>query len=160
MSPLNRDDHRENDMIQLTEEMARLINRARDDGYPCIVGTAASDGTPNCGYIGTVLTVGDDRLIYRDRTGRNPLDHIEENPKVIVLFRNTEQDAGWKFRCTASVYRDGPVFEEMIDRLLESGLVNERYLQDSQGAIVVLQIDQVLTLFGEVLQEREPGLRW
>ena len=48
----------------------------------------------------------------------------------------------------------------MIDRLLESGLVNERYLQDSQGAIVVLQIDQVLTLFGEVLQEREPGLRW
>ena len=147
-------------MIQLTDEMARLINRARDDGYPCIVGTAASDGTPNCGYIGTVLTVGDDRLIYRDRTGRNPLDHIEENPKVIVLFRNTEQDAGWKFRCAASVYRDGPVFEEMIDLLLESGLVNERYLQDSQGAIVVLQIDQVLTLFGEVLQEREAGMRW
>lgn len=147
-------------MIQLTEEMARLINRARDDGYPCIVGTASSDGTPNCGYIGTVLTVGDDRLIYRDRTGRNPLDHIEENPKVIVLFRNTEQDAGWKFRCTASVHREGPVFEEMIDRLLESGLVNERYLQGSQGAIVMLQIDQVLTLFGEVLQERVPGQQW
>ena len=147
-------------MIQLTDEMSSLINRARDDGYPCIVGTAASDGTPKCGYIGTVLCVGDDRLVYRDRTGRNPLDHIEENPKVIVLFRNTDQDTGWKFRCTASVYRDGPVFEEMIDRLLESGLVNERYLQDSQGAIVVLQIDQVLTLFGEVLQEREPGMRW
>ena len=147
-------------MIQLTEEMAQLINRARDDGYPCIVATASAAGTPNCGYIGTVLTVGDARLIYRDRTGRNPLDHIEENPKVIVLFRNTEQDAGWKFRCTATVYRDGPVFEEMTDRLLESGLVNERYLQDSQGAIVILQIDQVLTLFGEVLQEREPGMRW
>ena len=147
-------------MIQMTEEMARLINRARDDGYPCIVATAGSDGTPNCGYIGTVLAVGDDRLIYRDRTGRNPLDHIEENPKVIVLFRNTDQDTGWKFRCTASVYRDGQVFEEMIVRLLESGLVNDRYLQDSQGAIVVLEIDQVLTLFGEVLQEREPGLRW
>ena len=147
-------------MIQLTEEMARLINRARDDGYPCIVGTASSDGTPNCGYIGTVLTVNDDRLIYRDRTGRVPLDHIEENPKVIVLFRNTGQDAGWKFRCTASVHREGQVFEEMIDRLLESGLVNERYLQGSQGAIVILQIDQVLTLFGEVLQERVPGQQW
>jgi hypothetical protein len=70
-------------MIELTEEMAQLINHARDDGYPCIVGTAASDGTPNCGYIGTVLTVGGDSLIYRDRTGRVPLDHIEENPKVI-----------------------------------------------------------------------------
>jgi predicted pyridoxine 5'-phosphate oxidase superfamily flavin-nucleotide-binding protein len=147
-------------MIELTEEMAQLINHARDDGYPCIVGTAASDGTPNCGYIGTVLTVGGDSLIYRDRTGRVPLDHIEENPKVIVLFRNTDRDAGWKFRCTASVYRNGDVFEAMIDRLLESGLVNERYLQDSQGAIVVLRIDQVLTLFGELLQERVPGLQW
>ena len=147
-------------MIRLTEEMARLINSARDDGYPCIVGTASGDGTPNCGYIGTVLTVGDDSLIYRDRTGRVPLEHVEDNPKVIVLFRNTGSDAGWKFRCTASVYREGAVFEEMSDRLLQSGLVTERYLQGGRGAIVVLQIDQVLTLFGEVLQERVPGLRW
>ncbi len=147
-------------MIQLTEEMSRLINRARDDGYPCIVATASDDGTPNCGYIGTVLTVGDDTLIYRDRTGRNPLEHIEENPKIIVLFRNTEQDTGWKFRCTATVYREGQVFEEMTDGLVQSGLVNERYLQGSVGAIVVLQIDQVLTLFGELLQERAPGQEW
>lgn len=148
-------------MIQLTEEMARLINRARDDGCPCIVSTAAPDGTPNCGYIGTVLTVGDDTLVYRDRSGQVPLDHIEENPKVIVLFRNPEQDAGWKFRCTATVYRQGPVFEEMTERLLESGLIPARHLPDgSQGAIVSLRIDQTLTLFGKVLQEREPGRQW
>ena len=148
-------------MIQLTEEMARLVNHARDDGYPCIVSTASADGTPNCGYIGTVLTIGHDTLAYRDRSGRFPLDHIEENPKVVVLFRNTERDAGWKFRCTATVYREGPVFEEITNQLLQSGLIPERYLPDgSQGAIVSLQIDQVLTLFGRVLQEREPGLRW
>ena len=92
--------------------------------------------------------------------GRNPLEHIEENPKIIVLFRNTEQDTGWKFRCTATVYREGQVFEEMTDGLVQSGLVNERYLQGSVGAIVVLQIDQVLTLFGELLQERAPGQEW
>ena len=88
------------------------------------------------------------------------MDHIESNPKVIVLFRNTERDAGWKFRCTATVHREGQVFEDMTDRLLQSGLVNERYLEGSVGAIVVLRIDQVLTLFGELLQEREPGLQW
>jgi len=148
-------------MIKLTEEMAQLINHARDDGYPCIVSTASADGTPNSGYIGTVLTVGEDTLVYRDRSGRVPLDHIEENPKVIVLFRNTERDAGWKFRCTVSVHRDGPVFEEMTERLLQSGLIAERHLPDgNQGAIVSLRIDQVLTLFGKVLQEREPGLQW
>ncbi len=147
-------------MIKLTEEMTSLINRAREDGYPCIVATASSDGVPNCGYIGTVLTVGDDLLIYRDRSGREPLDHIEENPKVIVLFRNADRDVGWKFRCTASVHREGPVFEEMTDRLLAAGLINERHLADSKVAIVALQIDQTLTLFGEVVQERVPGQRW
>ena len=144
-------------MIQLTEEMTRLINHARDDGFPCIVATASSDGTPNAGYIGTVLTVDDDTFVYRDRTMRDPLEHIEENPKVIVLFRNVTEDVGWKFRCTASVVRQGEVYADMSNRLAESGLISDPGLG---GAIVTLRIDQVLTLFGEALQEREPGLRW
>ena len=144
-------------MIQLTEEMTRLINHARDDGFPCIVATASSDGTPNAGYIGTVLAVDDDSFVYRDRTMRDPLEHIEENPKVIVLFRNVTEDAGWKFRCTASVVRQGEVYADMTNRLADSGLISDPGLG---GAIVTLRIDQVLTLFGEVLQEREPGLRW
>ena len=144
-------------MIQLTEEMKRLVNNAREDGFPCIVATAASDGTPNAGYIGTVLAVDDSTFVYRDRTMRDPLEHIEENPKVIVLFRNATADAGWKFRCTASVTRQGEVYDGMTNRLAESGLISDPGLG---GAIVVLRIDQVLTLFGEVLQEREPGMRW
>ena len=147
-------------MIQLTEEITRLVNNARESGYPCIVATASLDGTPNCGYIGTVLTADSSTMTYRDRTGRVPLEHIEENPKVIVLFRHSGLDTGWKFRCTATVHREGAVFDEMSDRLRQSGLVTEEYLQDSRGVMVVLRIDQVLTLFGEVLQEREPGLRW
>ena len=75
-------------MIKLTEEMKRLVNNAREDGFPCIVATASPDGTPNAGYIGTVLAVDDSTLVYRDRTRRMPLEHLEENPKVIVLFRN------------------------------------------------------------------------
>ncbi len=144
-------------MIKLTNEMARLVNGARDDGFPCIVATASPDGTPNAGYIGTVLAVDETTLVYRDRTMRQPLEHIEENPKVIVLFRNAAIDVGWKFRCTASVEREGEVFDDMTRRLAESGLISDPGLR---GAIVFLRIDQVLTLFGEVLQEREPGMRW
>ena len=144
-------------MIQLTEEMQVLVNNAREDGFPCIVATASSDGTPNAGYIGTVLAVDESTFVYRDRTMRDPLEHVEENPKVIVLFRNTAADAGWKFRCTASVVRQGEVYDDMTKQLAESGLISDPGLG---GAIVILKFDQVLTLFGEVLQEREPGLRW
>ncbi len=145
-------------MIQLTEEMTRLINRARDDGFPCIIATSSSDGAPNAGYIGTVLCVDDSTFVYRDRTRRQPLEHIEENPKVIVLFRNAIVDVGWKFRCTATVEREGEVYGEMTRRLADSGLISDPEMEGA--AIVVLRIDQVLTLFGEVLQEREPGMRW
>ncbi len=145
-------------MIQLTDEMKRLVNNAREDGFPCIVATASSDGTPNAGYIGTVLAVNDSTFVYRDRTRRQPLEHLEDNPKVVVLFRNATVDAGWKFRCTASVERQGGVYEDMTSRLVESGLIGDPEMEGA--AIVVLHIDQVLTLFGEVLQEREPGMRW
>ncbi len=145
-------------MIQLTEEMTRLVNNAREDGFPCIVASASSDGTPNAGYIGTVLATDESTFVYRDRTMRQPLEHIEENPKVIVLFRNATVDAGWKFRCTATVVRQGDVYDDMTNRLAQSGLISDPGL--SGAAIVVLRIDQVLTLFGEVLQEREPGMRW
>ena len=131
-------------MIQLTEEMTSLINRARDDGFPCIVATASEDGTPNAGYIGDGALRGATRtFVYRDRTRRQPLEHIEENPRVIVLFRNAALDTGWKFRCTASVERQGDVYNDMTGRLAESGLISD---PDMEGAaIVVLRIDQVLT---------------
>ncbi len=144
-------------MIKLTDEMRELVNNARESGNPCIVATASPDGTPNCGYIGTVLALDESSFVYRDRTGRVPLDHIEENPKVLLLFRHSKQQTGWKFRCTALVYREGPVYEDAIDRLFKSGLITDPELNT---ATVVLQVDQVLTLFGEVLQEREPGLQW
>ena len=145
-------------MIHLTEDMRRLVNNAREGGFPCIVATASSDGTPNAGYIGTVLAVDDATFVYRDRTRREPLEHIEDNPKVIVLFRNVAEDAGWKFRCTASVERQGEVYDDMTSLLSQSGLISDPEMEGA--AIVVLRIDQVLTLFGEVLQEREPGMRW
>jgi predicted pyridoxine 5'-phosphate oxidase superfamily flavin-nucleotide-binding protein len=144
-------------MIKLTDEMIELENSARDSGNPCIVATASTDGTPNCGYIGTVLALDDGSFFYRDRSGNMPLEHIEENPKLVLLFRHAQQDAGWKFRCTASVHREGLVYDNAIKRLFESGLITD---PDLKTAAVVLQVDQVLTLFGEVLQEKEPGLSW
>ena len=48
----------------------------------------------------------------------------------------------------------------MTDRLLAAGLINERTVPDTTVAIVSLRIDQVLTLFGKILPERNPGADW
>ena len=144
-------------MIQLTGEMTRLINNARASGNPCTIATASSDGVPNTGFIGAMMAFDDSSLAYRDRSGLSPLEHIEENPRLVVLFRDPVQEVGWKFRCTTAVHRDGAVYDQVMSRLVESGLTLDPAVK---GAAVLLQIEQVLTLFGVVLQERVPGMSW
>ena len=142
-------------MIELTEEMHDSINNARASGNPCIVATAERDGTPDLGYIGTVLCLSDSALAYRNRSSDSALVSPGENPKVIVIYRDSATGVGWKFRCTATEYNEGPHFDEVNSRLSPTG-------GDAAhtGTVVVLEIDQVLTLFGEILQEKEPGRRW
>ena len=42
-------------------------------------------------------------------------------------------------------------------KLAELGLVED---PQAAGVAVVLRVDQITTLFGEIVQEREPNLRW
>lgn len=144
-------------MIKLTDEMRELVSNSRFSGNPCVIATSATDGTPDCAYIGTMLATYDTTFIYRDRSGRLPSDNIEENLRVVMLFRHAQQQTGWKFRCTSYVHRQGPVYEDGIKRLTDAGLITD---PEIKSAIVVLDVHQVLTLFGEVLQEREPPIGW
>ena len=142
-------------MIQLTEEMRSFINNARSNGIPCVLASASLDGVPNAGYRGTMMVFDDASLAYRERS--SPVEHMEENPKVVVLFYDPGQQVGWKFRCSATVYREGSIYQQVMDGLAGLGLIQDPAIT---GVAVVLQVDQVLTLFGELLQERVPGQRW
>ncbi len=144
-------------MIKLTDEMRRLINQARANETPCMMATSSPDGVPNAGFRGTMMVLDEESLAYRERGPHSEVRKLEENPKVIVLFRHPGEGAGWKFRCTAAVYRNGPMFQQVMDRLVAEGLLNE---PDGTGTAVVLRVDQILSLYGEVLQERVPNLSW
>lgn len=143
--------------IKLTEEMHRLINNARADGTPCILATASLDGVPNAGFRGSMMVFDDESFSYRERAQLSSLEHLESNPKVVVLFRDPGQDIGWKFRCAATVHRDGSIYHRVMDRLVQAGLVQDTEIA---GVAVVLRVDQIVSLSGEVLQQRLPNLRW
>jgi hypothetical protein len=144
-------------MIELTGEMRQFINQARANQTPCIMATASTDGVPNAGFRGTVMALDAESLAYRERGEPAAVRQLEENPKVIILFRDPARNVGWKFRCTAAVYWDGPIFQRVMDGLVAEGLLSNF---DGTGTAVVLRVDQILTLYGEVLQERAPGLSW
>ena len=148
-------------MIKLTEEMRQYINNARSNGNLCVLASASLDGTPIAGYMGPVVVLDEGSLAFRQRL---PIqENIQENPKVVLLFYDHETQVGWKFRCTATLHsKNGEadkdnVFKKVMASLVEAGLIQD---PEGEGEAVVLQVDQVLTQFGEVLQEREPGLRW
>lgn len=142
-------------MISLSPEMQDSVNNARASGNPCIVATSARDGTPDLGFIGTMLSLNGSTLAYKNRSSEATLVSPGENPKVIVIYRDAATGVGWKFRCTAAEYREGPYFDEVNRRLSPTGGDTAH-----SGSVVVLDIDQVLTLFGELLQEKEPGRQW
>lgn len=142
-------------MIQLTEEMRQYINSARDKGNLCVLSTASQEGTPNAGYIGTVVVLDEGALAFRQRLPVQ--ENIQENPKVVLLFYDHHAQVGWKFRCTATLHHEGDIFQRVMASLVEAELIQD---PEGEGVAVVLQVDQVLTPFGDLLQERSPGMRW
>ena len=122
-----------------------------------MIDNARVNGSPNAGYVGTVLAMDEATFADRSRDGRYPLEYIEEIPKVVLLFRDSTWNPGWKFRGIATVHRDSSESDDVITYLVVTGLI---FTPETKTAAVVLQIHQVLTLFGEVLQERVPGMSW
>jgi predicted pyridoxine 5'-phosphate oxidase superfamily flavin-nucleotide-binding protein len=138
-------------MIKLTDEMHEYINSALANRMPCILATASKDGQPNMSYRGSMLVFDDESLAYWDRGKHLSVQHIQENPRVCVLFRHPERRIVWRFFGEATVHRDGPVREQVLARVVQPELDRD---PERQGWAVVIRVNTILSVSGEVLQQR------
>ena len=139
-------------MIQLTDEMRENVNNALANGISCVLATASSKGELGISFRGSMMVWDDESLAYWERSRRTALEHIEEHGKVAVMFRNPAERVGWKFFGTATVYRDGPMREQVMARVVQRELDLD---QERQGFAVIIRLDQVTTLGDRLLMERE-----
>jgi uncharacterized protein len=140
-------------MIQLTQQMRDLIDPALAKGTPCLVATASKDGTPNIGYKGSVMVFDDESLAYWERTLQGSLHNVEENPKVMVLFRDPATRAAWRFLGKATVHKDGALREEVMRRTVQAELDRD---PERKGVAVIVKVDKVLPLAGQTpMQSRD-----
>ncbi|MFQ5860481.1 MAG: pyridoxamine 5'-phosphate oxidase family protein [Dehalococcoidia bacterium] len=139
-------------MIKLTDEMREFINHAFEDGRPCILATASPTGEPSLSFRGSMMVYDDEHLAYWERSKRAALEHIEANPKVVVMFRDPATRKGWRFFGEARVYREDPVRQEVMARVVPRELDTEA---KRAGYAVVIRVDRVVILSGEVIQQRE-----
>ena len=138
-------------MIAIIDQMKELVNNALANGSPCILATVSGSGEPDIGYKGSMMVFDDQSLAYWERTRRQHLQNVKENPKVIVLFRDTKTRAAWRFHGTATVHEDGPVREQVMARTVKEELEKD---PERKGAAVVIQLNKITNMGGQVLQSR------
>ncbi len=139
-------------MIDISGEMQELIDNALADGCCCIVGTASKQGRPQISMKGSVLVYDRTTLAYWERARRSSMDNLGDNPQVVVFYRNPERRINWRFHGAAEVVESGRVREEVMSRTVQGELDRD---PERTGAAVLVHVESITALSGEVLQEKE-----
>ena len=137
--------------IELTEEMAQAINNALLDRMPCLVASAARDGTPDLAYRGSMMVFDKEHLAYWERSRGETLANLEENSKVVVLYRNSTTRQTWRFYGEATIHRDGQLRQEIMERVVELELNQD---PERKGYAVLIRVDRVRAR-SETIMSRE-----
>jgi predicted pyridoxine 5'-phosphate oxidase superfamily flavin-nucleotide-binding protein len=139
-------------MIKLTDEMKELFDTALADGFACLVGTATKDGQPQISPKGSVMVFDDETLAYWERAKRSGLANLEENPKVVVYYSHPVKRIRWRFYGEASIHESGPIREDVMSRTVQAELDRD---PEREGVAVLIRVDQVGELSGNILQQRD-----
>ena len=139
-------------MIYITDETRQLIDNAYAEGAPCILGTASGDGYTQISMKGSVLVFDRETLAYWERAKRSALENVGENPNVVVFYRNPEKRINWRFYGTATVYESGAIWDNVMRRTIQAELDRD---PDLEGVAVLVRVNQVIELSGNVLQQRD-----
>ena len=138
-------------MIDMTGEIQELVDRAHADGWDCTVGTVDKDGQPQLSLKGRVMVYDSKTLDYWERAKRTALANVADNPKVTILYNNMADRIRWRFYGTAEVHESDPIWEEVMSRTVEAELERD---PDRLGVAVLIKVNKVAELSGNVLQER------
>lgn len=139
-------------MISITQEMRDCIDNALANQTPCILATASPSGEPSVGYRGSMMVLDDESLAYWERTRLAGLENAEANPQVVMMYRDPKTRLAWKFHGDATVYRDGQIREQVMAKVVQPEL--DRDLE-REGFAVIIRLNRIMTLGGEVVQARD-----
>ncbi len=138
-------------MINLTENIAKVVDNALANGCPCILATASKSGEPDLGPKGSTMVFDSESLAYWERTKRVHLKNVSENPHVVVLLRDTNAKVALRFHGEATVHESGPVREQVMAKVVKPELDKD---PERTGLAVVIRLDRVTSLSGQALQSR------
>jgi len=98
-------------MSALTEDMRRMVEEQKL-GF---IATVCPDGTPNLSPKGTTAVWDDDHLVFADVHSPDTIENLRHNPVLEINVVDMLARKGYRFKGTATILREGPQFETLLD---------------------------------------------
>ena len=93
----------------LTDDMRRVL----DEQQLGFVATVTPDGRPNLSPKGTTRPWDDDHITFADICSPQTVANLRANPAIEINVVDPIVRRGWRFRGTAQVLAEGPLYEEI-----------------------------------------------
>ena len=122
----------------LTDDMKRLVREQR----LAYVATVCPDGTPNLSHKGTMAVWDDDHLIFADIRSPGTVSNLRTNPAIEINVVDIFLRKGYRFKGTASVLTEGPLFEQIMQ--LYRGQVERA--DERIRSVVLVKVDLALPI--------------
>lgn len=139
-------------MAEINTNYKVPIDNALADGTPCLLGTVSADNRPEISPKGSVVVYDSENLAYWERSLRGAATNIQNNPEIVIYYRNTEraeslpQGAALRLYGTASVVEDETVRNAIYDMIPER---EQKADSGRKGHAVLVRIDRVTNLRGD-----------
>ena len=135
--------------ISISGDIRQKITNALADGYPCFVGTAASDGKPQISMRGSVAVYDGETLCWWERGMRSSIDNIDENPQAIIFYRNSAERIHWRIHGRVTLHASGAERERALGLTPKAELDRD---PERTGVAALMRVESITELSGNVLQ--------
>lgn len=115
--------------------MKRVVAEQRLGFYA----TVCPDGTPNLSPKGTTAVLDDDHLVFCDLRSPQTIRNLEANPAIEINVVDPIRRKGYRFKGTATIARDGEVFETVKASWREEVAARTR-------AVVIVEVQKAQAL--------------
>lgn len=126
------------------------VNSAYDEGTPCILASADAQGYPDMAFKGSMMIFDADHMAWWERSRAEQIEQVEQNPHVVVLYRNQKRGMWLRFYGDAEIHKDGPIRQQIMDKTIEVELSKD---PERKGFGVLVRINRV-RLSGNSIQQR------
>ena len=135
-------------MIDLTE-WQEAVNKALEDGTPCLLATANQAGQPDIAIKGSMMIFDKEHFAWWERSLAEQILQVEENPHVVIFYRNGRNLM--RVYGDATIHKEGPTREAIHDKTID---VEKQKDPEKKGYGVLVQVNRV-RMGSNTVQERD-----